>query len=108
MTKTTFGSQPEPIQYMPLPGTDMADVWLRKNITAPEEGVEDACWTADEVYFRTVLSKAEIQEHFDTLFERDGLLTDPEPTPEERMAELEAQNQMLTQCLMEMSQIVYA
>lgn len=33
---------------------------------------------------------------------------DPEPTPEERLAELEAQNQMLTQCLMEMSQIVYA
>ena len=31
-----------------------------------------------------------------------------EPTPEERLAELEAQNQMLTQCLMEMSQIVYA
>lgn len=32
----------------------------------------------------------------------------PEPSPEERLAELEAQNQMLTQCLMEMSQIVYA
>ena len=32
----------------------------------------------------------------------------PEPTQEERLAELEAQNQMLTQCLMEMSQIVYA
>lgn len=30
------------------------------------------------------------------------------PSPEERLAELEAQNQMLTQCLMEMSQIVYA
>lgn len=35
-------------------------------------------------------------------------LPKPEPTPEERMAELEAQNQMLTQCLMEMSKIVYA
>ena len=89
MTKTTFGSQPEPIQYMPLPGTDMADVWLRKNITAPEEGVEDACWTADEVYFRTVLSKTEIETNFDTLFERDGLMTDPAPTPEERIAVLE-------------------
>ena len=32
----------------------------------------------------------------------------PEPTPEERISELEAQNQMLTECLMEMSQIVYA
>ena len=35
-------------------------------------------------------------------------MPEPEPTPEERLAELEAQNQMLTQCLMEMSQIVYA
>lgn len=35
-------------------------------------------------------------------------MPEPEPSPEERMAELEAQNQMLTQCLMEMSQIVYA
>ena len=39
----------------------------------------------------------------------ERLLTyQPEPTPEERLAELEAQNQMLTQCLMAMSQIVYA
>lgn len=35
-------------------------------------------------------------------------MPEPEPSPEERLAELEAQNQMLTQCLMEMSQIVYA
>ena len=32
----------------------------------------------------------------------------PEPSSEERIAELEAQNQMLTECLMELSQIVYA
>ena len=35
-------------------------------------------------------------------------MPEPELSPEERIAELEAQNQMLTQCLMEMSQIVYA
>lgn len=107
MRKTQYGCQPEPIQYMPLPGTDMADVWLRKNITAPEEDVEDACWTADEAYFRTALSKAEIQEHFDTLFERDGLLTDPAPTPEERITVLEEQNQMLTECILELSAKIY-
>lgn len=33
---------------------------------------------------------------------------EPVPTPEDRIAELEAQNQVLTECLMEMSQIVYA
>ena len=37
-----------------------------------------------------------------------GIIPDAEPTTEERLAKLEAQNQMLTQCLMEMSQIVYA
>ena len=35
-------------------------------------------------------------------------MPEPEPSPEERIAELEAQNHMLTQCLMEISQIVYA
>ena len=35
-------------------------------------------------------------------------MPEPEPSPDERLAELEAQNQMLTKCLMEMSQIVYA
>lgn len=33
---------------------------------------------------------------------------EPTPTPDDRIAELEAQNQMLTECLMEMSQVVYA
>ena len=33
---------------------------------------------------------------------------EPEPTPDDRMAELEAQNQVLTECLMEVSQSVYA
>lgn len=33
---------------------------------------------------------------------------EPVPTPDDRIAELEAQNQVLIECLMEMSQIVYA
>ena len=42
-------------------------------------------------------------------FERQQAeMPEQEPSQEERLAELEAQNQMLTQCLMEMSQIVYA
>ena len=42
-------------------------------------------------------------------FERQQAeLPKPEPTPDERIAQLEAQNQMLTECLMELSQIVYA
>ena len=33
---------------------------------------------------------------------------EPVPTQDDRIAELEAQNQVLIECLMEMSQIVYA
>ena len=46
--------------------------------------------------------------------DEDGYVPEPEeqpdgaPTLRERVMELEAQNQMLTRCLMEMSQIVYA
>lgn len=50
------------------------------------------------------IRETEIEE-FD---ESQSEMPEPEQTPEERLAELEAQNQMLTQCLMEMSQIVYA
>ena len=45
------------------------------------------------------------------LMERNGIESLRQTTMQEqenRIAELEAQNQMLTQCLMEMSQIVYA
>lgn len=48
------------------------------------------------------------QEEIAELERLQAEMPEPEPTPEERLAELEAQNQMLTQCLMEMSQIVYA
>ena len=46
--------------------------------------------------------------------DEDGYTPTPEeqpdgaPTLRDRVMEMEAQNQMLTQCLMEMSQIVYA
>jgi hypothetical protein len=33
---------------------------------------------------------------------------EPKPTPEERIAELEAQNTMLMECVLEMSEIIYA
>ena len=44
-----------------------------------------------------------------SLFTIDGgEWSTPEPTQEERIAELEAQNEMLMSCLLEMSEIVYA
>lgn len=108
MRKTQYGFRPDPVCYMPLPGTCEADVWLTKNAAQIMDGDNAGMWEADEIYFRTTMPREEIEANFDTLFNRDGLMTDPELPPEERLAELEAQNQMLTQCLMEMSQIVYA
>ena len=55
-----------------------------------------------------ILSRCATKEEIAEMERIQEEMLEPEPTPEERLAELEAQNQMLTQCLMEMSQIVYA
>ena len=62
-------------------------------VTVPIMGARNVEMTAEEI--------AELER-------QQAELPEQEPSPEERLAELEAQNQMLTQCLMEMSQIVYA
>lgn len=38
----------------------------------------------------------------------DPIYSEPEPTPEEWIEALESQNQMLVECLMEMSETVYS
>ena len=91
MRKTQYGCRPDPVCYMPLPGTCEADVWLTKNAVEIVDGENAGMWEADEIYFRTTMSREEIEANFDTLFERDGLMTEPELPPEERLAELEAQ-----------------
>ena len=48
------------------------------------------------------------QEEIEEFERQQAEITEPEPSTEERLEDLKAQNQMLTQCLMEMSQIVYA
>ena len=78
-------TQPEAIQYMPLPDSSYADVWLRTNIkeTTTTEVTEDGeteqtLWQADEVYFRTTLSLEEVTAQFDALFEEAPSLTETE------------------------------
>ena len=81
-----------------------ADVWLRRNIQQ-EESDEGVFWSADEKYIRTGLTLDEVNAQFDALFDAEPVtpLTDSE-----RIAQLEQQNAMLTECLLEMSEIVYA
>ena len=80
-----YSEQPEAIQYMPLPDSSYADVWLRTNIEetttteATEDGeTEQTLWQADEVYFRTTLSLDEVTEQFEVLFEEAPTLTETE------------------------------
>ena len=69
------------------------------------ETVEQYTVTVPVMEARNVEMTAEEIAEFERQQEE---MPEPESTPEERLAELETQNQMLTQCLMEMSQIVYA
>ena len=97
-----YDSKPETVQYMKLPN-GQADVWLRRNIQQ-EESDEGVFWSADEKYIRTGLTLDEVNAQFDALFDAE-----PETplTDSERITQLEQQNEMLTECLLEMSEIVY-
>lgn len=70
-----------------------------------QETVEQYTVTVPIMEARNVEMTAEEIAEFERM---QAEIPEPEPSQEERLAELEAQNQMLTQCLMEMSQIVYA
>lgn len=98
-----YDSKPETVQYMKLPN-GLADVWLRRNIQQ-EECDDGVFWSAEEKYIRTGLTLDEVNAQFDALFDAE-----PETplTDSERIAQLEQQNAMLTECLLEMSEIVYA
>lgn len=97
-----YDSKPEAVLYMKLPN-GLADVWLRRNVHQ-EESDDGISWSADEKYIRTSLTLDEVNEQFDALFDAE-----PEKvlTEAERIAQLEQQNAMLTECLLEMSEIVY-
>ncbi|MCD7784563.1 MAG: hypothetical protein LUH18_03130 [Oscillospiraceae bacterium] len=73
---------------MPLPDSELADVWLRKNIAevkGEQDGESGTQYEADEVYFRTSLSEEDVAESFDELFENGGTTID-EDTGEESVS----------------------
>ena len=83
----------------------------------------DSDWLGDADY--VVPDDSELSEkimelypYFDFVFDDDGVLADvmptekppepePKPTLEDRIAELEAYNATLTECILEMSEYVY-
>jgi len=90
-TNSSWGSNPYGDGYAVVPDEMVTDILETRgfcDIELNEDGTEIVGFTAREI--------PEIPE------------PTPEPTAEERIAELEAQNELLMQCIMEMSEIIYA
>lgn len=85
--KTYFSAKPDKILYMQLPDKNIADCWLRKNITTVETEEGGLQWVADEVYLQTSCSLQEAEEQFDDLFFAN---IGPKPTEAERLDAIEA------------------
>lgn len=83
-----YESKPDELLYMPLPD-GRADVWLRKNIAQAEQDGQTV-WTAEEVYFRTVLTKERVEVDFDMLFEMGEPPKPAHVSDTERLDALEA------------------
>lgn len=90
-TNSTWGKNPYGEDYAVVPDEMVPDIMATKgfcDIVLSEDGTEVVEFTAREI--------PEIPTE------------EPGPTAEERIAELEAQNEMLLSCVLEMSEMVYA
>ena len=114
ITTENLDHQPQAVTLERLPdGTAL--LWLRKDIrqttpqdeTAPgwECGLVTVHLTASQAAQETVES---VQANFDAWWEYEPPAPQPEPTQAERLAALESENEMLTSCILEMSQILYS
>ena len=90
-TNSAWGSNPYGDAYAVVPDEMVADILETRgfcDIELNEDGTEIIGFTAREI--------PEIPE------------PTPEPTAEEQIAELKSTNELLMQCIMEMSEIIYA
>lgn len=88
VTKAYFTEQPDSIKYMPLPSSDTADLWMRKNIaevTDPETG--EVSYEADEAYMRTNISLSEIETDFEFWWEVAAFWSAEQPAEDEEEKE---------------------
>ena len=107
--------QPQTVTLERLPdGTAL--LWLRKGIrqTTPQDETAPG-WECSLVTVHLTATQAaqETEESVQTNFDAWWDYTPPSPdtsgpTPAERLAALEAENEMLTSCILELSQIVYS
>ena len=94
---------------------DKTDIILRRDIQQTQQRLEDGgtqtIWTCEERQHRVPGSYTaeDVQANFDAWWDYTPPVPDTSgPTPAERLADLEAENEMLTSCILELSQIVYS
>ena len=115
MTKETLDHNPPAVTLERLPdGTAL--LWLRKNIRQAQPQDESTPgWECDLVVVRLDAEQAaqvtaeSVQADFEAWWKYEPPAPDTSgPTTPERLAALEAENEMLTSCILELSQIVYS
>ena len=107
-----YVKQPAEVEVFDLGG--QTDMILRRDIQQPQQPLEDGgtqtIWTCEERQHRVPGSYTaeDVQADFDAWWEYEPPAPQPEPTQAERLAALESENEMLTSCILEMSQILYS
>lgn len=108
-----YVKQPAEVEVFDLGG--QTDIILRRDIQQTQQPLEDGgtqtIWTCEERQHRVPGSYTaeDVQADFDAWWNYVPPTPDtPDPTTPERLAALEAKNEMLTSCILELSQIVYS
>ena len=79
MNKIHFGGyEPQNIDYRPQ-ADGMAEVWLYRNIHEEFDADENSDWVAEGVFFKTALSKEEVEAQFSSYFK----VEEPQATVED-------------------------
>lgn len=107
--KESYVSEPLTVETYTYGGG--TDIIMRKNIAITQDEDGNDRWECDERQIRVdgSVSIEDVNADFDSWWD-SAEKKEPQrmQTPEERISELEEQNKMLTACIMELSQIVYA
>lgn len=117
LTKTESESPLQAVEVNHREDVGIADVWLRKNISETqytnENGESITAYTADEVYFTHAYSDTladELTASFDEWWDYGKKWTHEEQLSEtqRQLKEANERMEMLEECLLEMSMMVYA
>ena len=106
-----YSSRPAPVtRFLHPDGT--AEFRMTKNVEVHQDGEGNTIIEADEVFFeippdQPIPSVEEVESEFDLYWNNGVNWPVPDPPPP-TVEELEEQINMLTDCLLEMSEIVYA